>query len=123
MKVTSIVTALALGLATAGLAQAAETTVAHPALSTAQESIAFSHEAYYPQLNAQTVETRAQVEQQLKDAQAKGLVTASHDPYFPVQNVHSTQSRAEVVQALRSVPDSMLASAGHEPYYPSASTL
>lgn len=70
MKVTATLAALSLGLASVGLAQAADL-------------------------------TRAEVVQQLHEAQAQGLVTIGEQGNYPVESAPSTLSRSEVVNALR----------------------
>lgn len=49
--------------------------------------------------HSQSVKTRAQVMQELKQAQARGEVRIGQDPNYPerqIQNTHSSRSRAEV---------------------------
>lgn len=110
MKVASTLTALTLGLASIGLAQAAGTS---PALLQAQAG----HDPYYPALQAQSTKTHAQVEQELHQAQARGLVTSGQDPYYPMEGASSTQTRTQVVQDLRNA-GGIVSSAGHNAYYP-----
>jgi hypothetical protein len=86
--------ALSLGLATAGIAQAGETA---PSL------------------------TRAQVVQQLHEAQAQGLVQIGEHAYPVEQAAHSDATRAEVVADLRQAQARGLVSFGEQADYPAAS--
>lgn len=102
MKVTLTLAALALGLSSIGVAQAA------------------GHDAYYPALQTQqNAESRAQVVQDLQQAQAEGqLNEAGHDPYYPMMtHAASTLTHAQVMQSLRD-HDGVASAAGHDPYYP-----
>lgn len=128
MRITTTLSALVLGLAAAGLAQAAETApeltraqvVQQLQQAEAQGAVTAGHDPYFPMIAAQNTETRAQVEQQLRDAESRGLVTAGHDPYYPQLATQSTKSRAQVLAELHSVESKGMLPQGHEPYYPSA---
>ena len=102
MKVSITLAALALGLSSIGVAQAA------------------GHDAYYPALQqAQNTESRAQVVEELQQAQSKGQISEGHDPYYPTGAAASTESRAQVVSELnRARTDGQLANVGHDAYYP-----
>ncbi|CAM5215473.1 hypothetical protein CDEF62S_00739 [Castellaniella defragrans] len=118
MKVTTTLTALAIGLASMGLAQAAETA---PAATNVQATVVSSagHDPYYPNLVQQDSASRAQVVQQLQQAEADGQVTNGHDPYYPMAVAARSESRAQVVQELQQAQaDGELASVGHDAYYP-----
>ncbi|WP_345796165.1 DUF4148 domain-containing protein [Castellaniella sp. MT123] len=110
MKVASALTALTLGLASVGLAQAAGT-------SPAQMPSQAGHDPYYPTLQTQSTETHAQIQQELHQAQAQGLVTNGHDPYYPKEGAVSTQTRSQVVHQLQQA-GGLSNNSGHNPYYP-----
>jgi len=94
VAVTATLAALSLGLATAGIAQAGE---AAPSL------------------------TRAQVVQQLHEAQAQGLVQIGEHAYPVEQASHSDTTRAEVVAELRQAQARGLVSFGEQADYPASS--
>jgi hypothetical protein len=122
MKVITTLSALALGLASIGMAQAAEPA---PAADNAQVQIASTagHDPYYPNIVEQSSKSRAQVVSELNQAEANGeLASASHDAYYPLASEASTASRAQVLSELNQAQaDGELASAGHDAYYPSRS--
>jgi|GEM_PF-2253858 len=89
MKVTATLAALSLGLASVGLAQAADL-------------------------------TRAEVVQQLHEAQAQGLVTIGEQGNYPVESAPSTLSRSEVVNALRLAQAQGQVEFGEQAHYPQA---
>lgn len=109
MKFAATLTAITLGLASIGMAQA-------DSLS------APGHDPYYPALQVQSSQTHAQVQQELRQAQANGLVTSGQDPYYPTGSATSTQTRAQVVQDLRNA-GGIVSSAGHNAYYPAKPTV
>jgi len=84
LKVASTLAALTLGLAATGLAHA--------------------EQLYYPMDNTVTTSTltRAQVVEQLREAQAHGLVAAGGNAlHYPPIAAESTKSRAQVLSELR----------------------
>ena len=87
MKVTATLAALSLGLASVGLAQAADL-------------------------------SRAEVVQQLHEAQAQGVVTIGDQPGYPVESAPSTLSRSEVVNALRLAQAQGQVELGEQAHYP-----
>ncbi|WP_291773619.1 DUF4148 domain-containing protein [Castellaniella sp.] len=100
MKVSIALTALAIGLSSIGVAQAA------------------GHNAYYPSLQqSQNAESRAQVVQELQQAESKGQISEGHDPYYPMVTAASTKSRAQVVSELKKA-NGHLANVGRDAYYP-----
>lgn len=109
MKVTTTLTALVIGIASMGMAQAAETSVSSSA----------GHDAYYPNLVEQNNVSRADVVKQLQQAEATGMVTTGHDPYYPQMAATKSESRDQVVSELQKAQaNGDLASAGHDAYYP-----
>ncbi|CAM5220124.1 hypothetical protein CDEF62S_00573 [Castellaniella defragrans] len=99
MKVAITLATLALGLATAGLA--------------------YAEEPYYPMINAPSVATRAQVVQQLHQAENDGLANAvGHQPYYPTTVAHSSKSRTQVLSELRLSETTGELQSGKLPYYP-----
>ncbi|MGB6007601.1 DUF4148 domain-containing protein [Castellaniella sp.] len=83
MKVATAasIAALALGLASAGIAQA--------------------DQAYYPEVVTPSTQTRADVVHALRVAQSQGLVTEGQQPDYPqLQTNGPTLSRAEVLRQL-----------------------
>lgn len=107
MKVSITLAALALGLSSIGVAQAA------------------GHDAYYPALQqSQNAESRAQVAQELQQAQSEGLISQGHDPYYPMNKTASTESRAQIVSELnKAQADGQLANVSHDAYYPTHSAV
>lgn|SRR5690606_8786729 len=83
MKATATLAALTLGLASVGLAQAADL-------------------------------TRAQVLDQLHEAQAQGLVNMGDNQPYPMDTATSTRSRADVINELRLAQAQGLVVAGGE---------
>lgn len=124
MKVSAILTAITLGLAGAGLAQAAQTTptalASAPVVSETQGPEIGSHQTNYPAINTPSTQTRAEVVQALRDYQARGGLVGVHDYSYPhLQANGPAATRAQVVSELHQAESQGLALGSHEPNYPS----
>ncbi|HEX7386116.1 MAG TPA: DUF4148 domain-containing protein [Castellaniella sp.] len=109
MKVTTTLTALVIGIASMGLAQAAEVA---PAMG--------GHDAYYPAIVQGASTSRAQVLEQLKQAQTTNVVTAGHDAYYPQLASTQNKTREQVVAELQQAQANgdLASNGGHDAYYP-----
>lgn len=84
MKISITLSAVVLGLASMGLAQAAETGMATTNMQAGAVSSDVGHDPYYPHIVEQGSMTHAQVMQQLQQAESNGTATSGHDdPYYP----------------------------------------
>ncbi len=95
MNISITLTAVALGLASMGLAQAAETSGATPNMQADAVSSEVGHDPYYPHIVEQGGMTRAQVTQQLQQAERSGTAASGHDdPYYPQAVIAHTPAAA-----------------------------
>ncbi|MBV6273794.1 DUF4148 domain-containing protein [Alcaligenaceae bacterium CGII-47] len=101
MKIVTTLAALTFGLAATGLV--------------------YADQPYYPMNDtvATSTLTRAQVVQQLREAQTRGLLAASGDQLdYPLIATKSTKSRAQVLFELRLAQANGEIQSGELPYYP-----
>jgi hypothetical protein len=102
MKISITLSAVALGLASMGLAQAAQTSGATANMQGDVVSSEVGHDPYYPHIVEQGGMTRGQVMQQLQQAESSGTATSGHDdPYYP-QSVIAHSPAATTTPATRS---------------------
>lgn len=119
--------ALSLGLATAGIAQAAETA---PSLTRAQVVqqlhearaqglVQIGEHAYPVEQAAHSDTTRAEVVADLRQAQARGLVSFSEQADYPASSADTQPlSRTQVLNELREARSAGLLTEGEDPSYP-----
>ncbi|MFT0534419.1 DUF4148 domain-containing protein [Castellaniella hirudinis] len=102
MKIAATLSAIALGLGTAGFAYA-DSLPYYPADTTA---------------NAASTVTRAQVEHALQQAEAQGTLIIGETSSYPVLAQHDNKTRAQVLAELRTAEAAGLVRTGEQASYP-----